>query len=178
MTTYNAAAVTNAVIAFKKAVTLQLLRALRDNPIAMFEGAAGAPRLARGALNSFAAGDTIFATWPGNDDTSSSTYITSHAFNFIQSGTVRVTFTQAINNSANTSFARIMRTRAGSDTEIISWSTSSTSGVDRSADVDVIHGDILSVQHRSGSGQSTLSLRRMRNDGTLVWDLVGGRSAA
>lgn len=46
MATYNAAAVTNAVIAFKKALTLQMLRALRDNTLAIIEGAAGAPRIA------------------------------------------------------------------------------------------------------------------------------------
>lgn len=46
MTTYNASAVDDAVISHKKGITLQQGRALRDNPIAMFEGAAGAPRLA------------------------------------------------------------------------------------------------------------------------------------
>lgn len=45
MTTYNAAAVANAVIAFKKAITLQMMRALRDNVLAIIEGAPGAPRI-------------------------------------------------------------------------------------------------------------------------------------
>ena len=45
MPSYNAAAVSDAVIAFKKGITLQQGRALRDNPIAIAEGAAGAPRL-------------------------------------------------------------------------------------------------------------------------------------
>ena len=45
MPSYNAAAVSDAVIAFKKGITLQQGRALRDNPIAIAEGAAGAPRV-------------------------------------------------------------------------------------------------------------------------------------
>ena len=59
MATYNFAAVANAVIAFKKGITLQMLRALRDNPLAMFEGASGAPRL------QFAALDAEFSTAGG-----------------------------------------------------------------------------------------------------------------
>ena len=43
MATYNAAAVADAVIAHKKGITLQTGRALRDNPLATFEGATGAP---------------------------------------------------------------------------------------------------------------------------------------
>ena len=45
MTTYDAAAVADAVIAHKKGITLQQGRALRDNPIAIAEGASGAPRV-------------------------------------------------------------------------------------------------------------------------------------
>lgn len=56
MTTYNAAAVTDAVIAYQKPITLQQGRALRDNPLAQFEGAAGAPRI------QFEAMDTWFST--------------------------------------------------------------------------------------------------------------------
>lgn len=52
MTTYNASAVADAIIAHKKGITLQQGRALRDNPIAMAEGAAGAPKVAALALSS------------------------------------------------------------------------------------------------------------------------------
>jgi len=43
MTTYDASAVTDSVIAHKKPITLQQGRALRDNPLAISEGAASAP---------------------------------------------------------------------------------------------------------------------------------------
>lgn len=46
MTTYNASAVSDTIIAHKKGITLQQGRALRDNPIAMAEGATGAPDIA------------------------------------------------------------------------------------------------------------------------------------
>lgn len=43
MTTYSAAAVTDAVIAYQKPITLQQGRALRDNPLAVSEADATAP---------------------------------------------------------------------------------------------------------------------------------------
>jgi hypothetical protein len=53
MATYDAAAVSDAVIAFKKGITLQQGRALRDNPIAIAEGATGAPRVEGRSLDTF-----------------------------------------------------------------------------------------------------------------------------
>lgn len=41
--TYNASAVSDTAIAFQKPITLQQGRALRDNPLAVFEGDASAP---------------------------------------------------------------------------------------------------------------------------------------
>lgn len=46
MPTYNGSAVSDAVIAFRKPITLQQGRALRDNPLAVAEGAANAPYVA------------------------------------------------------------------------------------------------------------------------------------
>lgn len=43
MTTYNAAAVSNTVIAHEKGITLQQGRALRDNPLAIAEGDSSVP---------------------------------------------------------------------------------------------------------------------------------------
>lgn len=48
MTTYNAAAVADSIIAYGKGITLQQGRALRDNPIAIAEGAVTAPVVAAG----------------------------------------------------------------------------------------------------------------------------------
>ena len=51
MATYNAAAVADAAISHKKGISLQTGRALRDNPIAISEGASGAPRNLAASLN-------------------------------------------------------------------------------------------------------------------------------
>ena len=53
---YSSAAVSNTAIAFQKPITLQQGRALRDNPLEMFLGGAGAPRL------QFEAMDTWYST--------------------------------------------------------------------------------------------------------------------
>lgn len=51
MTTYNAATVSDAAIAYENAITLQQGRALRDNPLAIGEGAVDAPKVQSAALN-------------------------------------------------------------------------------------------------------------------------------
>ena len=65
MTTYNAAAVADTVIAFKKGITLQQGRALRDNPIAIAEGASGAPKIASKSVGGLAASGTLTFTGLG-----------------------------------------------------------------------------------------------------------------
>lgn len=65
MTTYNAAAVADAIIAYGKGITLQQGRALRDNPIAIAEGASGAPKVMAAALN-IATGSASYSLNPGN----------------------------------------------------------------------------------------------------------------
>lgn len=64
MTTYNGAAVADTTIAFQKGITLQQGRALRDNPIAIAEGAAGAPYAAAGwhPYNGVTVGDGVTGT--------------------------------------------------------------------------------------------------------------------
>ena len=66
MTTFNASAVDNATIGHRKGISLQTGRALRDNPIAIAEGAAGAPRIQFAALDAWfstagAIGSYVFA---------------------------------------------------------------------------------------------------------------------
>ena len=51
MTTYNAATVSDAAIAYENAITLQQGRALRDNPLAIAEGAVDAPKVQSAGLN-------------------------------------------------------------------------------------------------------------------------------
>lgn len=51
MTTYDSGVVSDQHLGHKKPITLQQGRALRDNPLAMFEGAPGAPKLHGRAIN-------------------------------------------------------------------------------------------------------------------------------
>ena len=69
MTTYDASSVSDAVIAFRKPITLQQGRGLRDNPIAMAEGAAGAPRIQGNAHPEFSADDTYIVARITSPDT-------------------------------------------------------------------------------------------------------------
>lgn len=59
MTTFSAAAVSNAAIAFQKPITLQQGRALRDNLAASFEGSPGAHRLQGAAHPDFSVGGVV-----------------------------------------------------------------------------------------------------------------------
>lgn len=63
MTTYDASAVSNSVIAHEKGITLQQGRALRDNPIAIAEGSAGAPRVQGQALGNVLVDHGNLTSW-------------------------------------------------------------------------------------------------------------------
>lgn len=69
MPTYNAAAVADGVIAFEKGITIQQGRALRDNPIAIAEGATGAPKISGAAF-----GDQYWLGVGEADDTNYAEY--------------------------------------------------------------------------------------------------------
>jgi hypothetical protein len=65
MATYNAAAVADATIAYEKPITLQQGRALRDNPLAVFEHASGAPRIKQRIRGGNSAGGSVTFTGLG-----------------------------------------------------------------------------------------------------------------
>jgi len=65
MTTYNASTVSDTAIASGKPITLQQGRALRDNPIAITEGASGAPQIVGKALDLFLGNFTFTDTEAG-----------------------------------------------------------------------------------------------------------------
>lgn len=65
MTTYNYAAVADAVIAFKKGMTIQQFRALRDMIIAVTEGSINAPKIVSDALDTDLADMALTGTFAG-----------------------------------------------------------------------------------------------------------------
>ena len=64
MTTYNSSAVDNATIGHRKGISLQTGRALRDNPLAIGEGSAGAPRIVGAALDTHIGGFLLVSATP------------------------------------------------------------------------------------------------------------------
>lgn len=165
MTTYNAAAVADSVIAFKKGITLQQGRALRDNPLAMFEGAAGAPRLLVGALQRPNAGNTIRCRSDGLVNTTSTTFEIKHAFGLLQAGNIRI-YLEHRSTTAATSTAEVYRVRNGTATLISAWGMSTTAFIARTTDFSVIPGDTVVVGHyKTAAAASEIQNVRLQTNG-------------
>lgn len=164
MTTYDASSLTDVNLSHKQPWTIQKARATRDNPIAMMEGADGAPRLQLAALPRLVAGGTTRSTAsvsaPG---AGTQAYATVHSFGFSQGGTIRCRF-----QSSGSSFeTRFRRTRAGSTSTLSSPTTSDTT-----VDVSVKPGDIVTIQYRDGFNAATLT-GTFSTDGVDLWPSSG-----
>ena len=146
--------------------------ALRDNPIAIAEGATGAPRLYLGALERISAGNQIRLRDDQARTTSVTTFFsTSVSFDFLQSGTVRVSAEHRTTSGGTAVEMRFERERAGVQTVLSTWATTSTSFTTRTLDVAVIPGDKVLVTHRStASGVSSeIRNRRASTNGEDIW---------
>ena len=169
MPTYDASLTDDTVIAHKKPGTVQMLRGMRDNFLAMFEGAAGAPGLQLEALEDLAAGTVEHYNSPTNRDVDSTSYVDAFAFILLQSGSLRLGFRHRIDVSGPQSDARV--TVAGVTQG--SWSTGSTSGATRSIDISFNRGDAIIIQHRHDDGlnsrTSTVDNVTLATSGTLIF---------
>ena len=155
--------------------------ALRDNPVAIAEGAAGAPRLFLRALEQLEAGDQIRSR---NDETISYSDEPNtralHAFDFIQTGIVRASIERLSGNSD--SFVEVRRIRNGVATQLASRTSNGTLTVD----VSVLPGDRveLNAVRVLSFGDGDISARRGRfsTNGQDLWPgssqrLEGNRAA-
>lgn len=117
MTTYNGAAVADTTIAFQKGITLQQGRALRDNPIAIAEGAAGAPYAAAGwhPYNGVTVGDG--ATGTIYDFAIDGSVASIETPNFVDGYEYMITFDSLAQAGSNRTIAWYRETSAA-------WSTS------------------------------------------------------
>ena len=156
-------------------LTSELAYAWRDNPIAIAEGALGAPRIAIGALQRITAGDSIRSR---NDAVQSveTTDVTASllglGFAFMQAGSIRVSFS----HSGTGSNAFVERLRNGVATTIASFANT-LSLVSRTVDVSVLPGDYVTINNTdggTGTNQVILSLCRFSTNGE---DLYPGISA-
>lgn len=175
MTTYNASAVSDSIIAHKKGITLQQGRALRDNPIAMAEGAAGAPRIAIGALQRLEAGSEIRSRWDAEISAALSTgSFNGLTFGFLQAGEVRVSYDARRGNGVNTS-VQVVRVRNAASA-ILKSDLPATSWTSYSLDVTVLPGDQVYIRHLQNGGSDSVYLRNQRIS-TAGQDLYPGQPA-
>ena len=147
-----------------------LMKAVADNPKAITEGAVGAPRVAIGALERLTAGTAIRSRDDTTASTSSSSYVTEFSFDFAQSGTVRVTFSQR-STGGSQSDAQILRTRNRVSTALFTWSTTSTSFQARTGDVGVLPGDLIAIQQKTAPAGTAVevTLMRIQTNGESLW---------
>lgn len=167
-------------IAHKKPITLQQGRALRDNPIAIAEGAPNAPRLRLGALERVAAGDELRSqsgTLSNNvgAQTGGSTVTTERVvFGMLQAGSIRVGL--VVSSGSGGGYAHILRRRGAAEIEVLN--STANSGT-TSADLDVMPGDaivlVVSSSSTSSTGASRAAHTTISTDGV---DLFPGVPAA
>ena len=162
MTTYNGAAVSDAAIAFQKPITLQQGRALRNNPIAMAEGASGAPRIQGYALASDNNGLAVVSVTASNAvtlaagvskvfgtaDTTSTTFVLGGQFTInAYTGSIRFFCQHYSNNAAGISTLEIRK----NGTVVSTFTTTGTTIVGRTVDVPIALGDLIEWWHKSNS---------------------------
>ena len=144
----------------KKPVVMGLFRRLRDMVLAVVEGAPGAPSLSFKALGTLEPGASIRSV----------SNVTEHQFEFIQTGTIRVTLLHKA-TGGGTSTVDVYRQRSGGNTLMATWGTASASYQARSVDIDVEPGDLVVIQHRTTSGAfpSDIAFMRFQTNGQNLW---------
>jgi len=130
------------------------MRFLRDNPIAIAEGAPGAPRIQNAGIgqnqisanrvNSISAGSSIRYLDSSTDETLNDTFITVASVIFMNSGSVRVSFDQMSLSNTASCIAEVRKNGA----LVQSFSTTSSSWVSRSLDTSVSRGDRVWIRYR------------------------------
>ncbi len=161
MTTYTA--IPNGDIDQDSPVTQPLLTLMRDNPIAITEGAAGAPRILLGALERLSAGSTIKYRADAVFSITSTTFtlVTNSNISFMQAGTVRVSLEHR-RGAGGASEARIRRTRGTVVTAVTTFSTTNSTFTAETADVSIQPGDILDIVLRNTNSAVAADVQNIR----------------
>ena len=159
------------------------LFALRDNPKAIAEGAAGAPRVVNAAIaaDSLDAGKTLaveagdVVRFVGNSDTDygGTSFKTVADARILNPGSIRVTLEHESSGTGNSVVEVLVNGSVA-----ITWSTSSTSFVSRSIDVSISRNARIVVDHRtdSAAGGAASGIRnvRFRTSGGSLWPGAAG----
>lgn len=140
-----------------------------ENPIAIAEGAPGAPRNLLRSLERITPGTEIRSrndTAVGTDDAT----VTGHSFAFTQIGEVRVSFT--LSGIVGAVSGQVQRFRNGTSTTLATQTSNGTYTVD----VEILPGDVVSVVIvRSSFTDGTLSNCRFQTNGENLWPGNGAR---
>ena len=149
-------------------LTSELVKQLRDNPIAIAEGSPGAPRLYLRSLERLLPGSSIRsrrdASVSATGTTEAGAAFTALSFDFMQFGTIRMT-AEIITVSSGASMT-FLRSRNGSTTTLATYTTV---GV-HTLDVAVLPGDNLSMFLSAPiNGNITGSNFRLQTDGQDLW---------
>lgn len=135
----------------KAPVTSELMFQLRDNPVAITEGALGAPRVHADAMGGSVVGENLLfksATAKIEGSGVDSPWETVHAttcFRATTSGGIRITVTRV--NSTGVYGYRIVKN------DVVVATT--TSNASLSADINFVAGDVIWVEARGGSNNGT-----------------------
>jgi len=157
--------ISNGLVAVGAKPFATTIQALRDNPIAIADGATGAPRVRGAAIATpdslptltVAAGSDVSLSGsakPGvggtaNNTTSSTSLITVLAWTFPSlTGACRVSFAHRSSDAGSSSVARVEL----NDVLVQEWSTNSVTNQNRTVDVTFVAGDKVAILHRITNG--------------------------
>lgn len=177
----------------KSPVTSELMTAMRDNPIAIIEGATGAPRILGDAAatpdeyapftvtasDDFQVGVALSTSGASNVYTTSTTFQDLNTFIAIcVSGTIRFKGAHLVYYTGGySSELRVLK----NDVQVASWTTTSATVVYREADISVAIGDEIKWQVRKVTGGvqnvQGLSYSPTASDGLTSADFLIKRSS-
>jgi hypothetical protein len=147
--------------------------ALRDNPVAISEGATNAPRNQLPSLENPTAGAVVRSRYDETITGQAEPYQVVVTWGVIQTGTFRVTLEhrRSGTNTNTTSNVQVVRNRNGVNTVLQTWTTTSTTFQARSIDVSVVPGDTIIVQHAVTGFFGDIQIRniRLQTNGERWW---------
>lgn len=155
-------------------LTSQLAYAWRDNPIAISEGANGAPRIYMTALQNPSVGSV--ARYRNNtvQQWSGTTYSVVMTFAFIQSGTVRIDLSHR-KDSGTASLVVVNKSNESGTTAVASWSETAGTWTNRTVDVTVAIGDRIDIAHAGSGGSDDIEIANIviKTNGEYLWPMPG-----
>lgn len=145
--------------------------ALRDNPVAIAEGASGAPKVRTAALQPPVAGDGFLIsrileqTKSNSNANPINSYLSTELQNYkyhdagsqisfvvLVPGTIRLKYSHSNISSVAISYVRVLK----NSTQISETSVSGTTFVEKTTDISVATGDVITLQQRSSSSFASL----------------------